>query len=244
MSIVWASGLVTTALPASERGQAVAQRHRERVVPRRDDPDDALGHVVDLDPGQARGRRPSRRSVSRCSCAGAAVVAGGQRDVQRLVEGVLAGLAGLPADQVDDLVLPVQHQVVQPQQDRRPVVDARLRCHASCARRARAKASSTSASLDCGIIASGWPVIGEYVGDALAGGGDDPVGQRPDVVRLQGVGRPGVVLGVVPEGRSRDRAAHSCTETKSPQPPLHNGSVCKTPGRSSACSTWARTTES
>ncbi len=33
--------------------EAVTQRHRERVVPGRDDADDALGHPVDLDPGQA-----------------------------------------------------------------------------------------------------------------------------------------------------------------------------------------------
>ena len=37
-----------------QRGQAVAERHRERVVPRRDDADDALRDAVDLDPGQAR----------------------------------------------------------------------------------------------------------------------------------------------------------------------------------------------
>ena len=41
----------------------------------------------------------------------------------RLVEGVLAGLAGLPHDQVDDLVLAVEHEVVQAQQRGRALVE-------------------------------------------------------------------------------------------------------------------------
>ena len=36
-----------------------------------------------------------------------------------------------------------------------------VRAQAVCARRARRKASATSASLDCGTCASGWPVSGE-----------------------------------------------------------------------------------
>ena len=54
---------------------------------------------------------------------GAAVVPGGERDVQRLLERVLARLARLQADQVEDLRLPVEHQVVQPQQRRSSGVD-------------------------------------------------------------------------------------------------------------------------
>ena len=61
--MVWASGLATTALPASSAGQAVAERHRERVVPGRDDADDALGDPVDLDPGE---RRERRRACAGC----------------------------------------------------------------------------------------------------------------------------------------------------------------------------------
>ena len=108
-----------------QRGQPVAERHRERVVPGRDDPDDALGHPVDLDPGQAGYDAELALGVE-VLVRRTAVVAGGQRDVQRLVERVLPGLAGLPHDQVDDLVLAVEHQVVQPQQALRPLVDADL----------------------------------------------------------------------------------------------------------------------
>ena len=108
-----------------QRGEAVAERHRERVVPGADDADDALGHPVDLDPGQA-GYDAELALRVEVLVRGAAVVAGGQRDVQRLVERVLPGLAGLPHDQVDDLVLAVEHQVVQPQQALRALVDADL----------------------------------------------------------------------------------------------------------------------
>ena len=66
-----------------------------------------------------------RDSIDEVAARRTAVVAGGQRDVQRLVEGVLAGLAGLPADQVDDLVLAVQDEVVQPQQQRRALLQGR-----------------------------------------------------------------------------------------------------------------------
>ena len=131
---------------AGEQGrEAVAQRHRERVVPRRDDPDDALGHVVDLDPGQPRDDAELALGVE-VLVRRAGVVARGQRDVQRLVEGVLAGLAGLPADQVDDLVLAVEHQVVQPQQQLRRAARSVVRAQACCAVRARA-----NASLDVGL---------------------------------------------------------------------------------------------
>ena len=94
--MVWASGLVTTALPASRAGSAVDERQVERVVPGRDDADDALGHLVDLDPGEP-GTTPQPALGVEVLVGGARVVAGGQRDVQRLVERVLAGLAGLPA---------------------------------------------------------------------------------------------------------------------------------------------------
>ena len=79
-----------------QRRQPVAERHRERVVPGRDDADDALGHAVDLDPGQPRDDAELALGVE-VLVRRARVVAGGQRDVQRLVERVLAGLAGLPA---------------------------------------------------------------------------------------------------------------------------------------------------
>ena len=60
---------------------------------------------------------PHRREVA----AGAArVVPGGERDVDQLLERVPARLAGLELHQVEHLGLPVEQQVVQPQEHRRP----------------------------------------------------------------------------------------------------------------------------
>ena len=110
------SGLCTTALPASSAGRPSEIAMRERVVPGRDDPDDALGDLVDVDPGEHRidADPPLRAEVL---SSGAGVVARRHRDVRDLLEGVLAGLARLPLDQVEDLVLPVEHQVVEVEQD-------------------------------------------------------------------------------------------------------------------------------
>ena len=46
VSVVWMSGRSTTALPASSAGKRVGDGEGERVVPRRDDADDALGVAV------------------------------------------------------------------------------------------------------------------------------------------------------------------------------------------------------
>ena len=114
------------------------------------------------------GTTPSRRSGVEVPVGGAGVVAGGQRDVERLVEGVLAGLAGLPHDQVDDLVLAVEHQVVQPQQHRRALVERASGPRPPGRAGRGAKASATSSSLDCGTWASGAPVSGVSTRDRAA----------------------------------------------------------------------------
>ena len=90
-------GLGDHRVAGQQRRQAVDEREVERVVPGRDDPDDALGHLVDLDPGQTR-HQPELALGVEVPVRGPAVVARGQRDVQRLVERVLARLAGLPDD--------------------------------------------------------------------------------------------------------------------------------------------------
>ena len=61
-------GLVHDGVAGEQGGQPVGQRHRERVVPGRDDPDDALGDAVDLDPGEHGARR--RRGGSAPGAAG------------------------------------------------------------------------------------------------------------------------------------------------------------------------------
>ena len=86
-----------------------------------------------------------------------------------------------------------------------------VRAHAAWARRARRNASATSASLDCGMCASGCPVSGEDDHDRLAGRRDQPLGQLGGVLGLEGQRGAGVVLGVVRPGdpaRGR-RLAHS-----------------------------------
>ena len=152
-------GLGDDGVAGQQRREAVAQRHRERVVPGRDDADDALGDPVELDPGEHREDAADAAGVE-VLVGRAPVVAGGERDVERLVEGVLAGLAGLPADQVDDLLLAVEHEVVEPQQRRGADVDRRTR-PLLLGLRARRNASSTSAAVDCGMWARGWSPSGD-----------------------------------------------------------------------------------
>ena len=187
-------GLDHHGVAGQQRGQAVAQRQGEGVVPRRDDADHALGQVVHLDVGEA-GEHAGHAPAVEVVVGGAGVVAGGERDVRELQEGVLAGLAGLDADQVADLLLPVEHQVVEPQQ----------RGGALGQRGARPGLLRPPGPRD------GLPDVGlarlRDVGDrlpverrlhrcGLAGGGQDPPGEVLRVVGLQGVRRPRVVLGV------------------------------------------------
>ena len=121
--------------------------------------------MVDVDARQRR-EQPGPALGVEVATGRAGVVARGQRDVAQLLEAVLARLAGLPADHVQDLVLTVEHQVVEAQQASVALLD-RGPAHAACARRARRNASATSASLDCGMLASGWPVSGELDHDRL-----------------------------------------------------------------------------
>ena len=125
------------------------------------------------------------------------VVAGGERDVQRLVERVLAGLAGLQADQVDDLVLAVEHQVVQPEQGLRRGRSSGVRAQASWARRARRNASSTSSSRDCGMCASGWSPIGDRTSTVRPEVATRRSVRLADVAAVERVRRGRVVLGIV-----------------------------------------------
>ncbi len=185
-------------------GQAVAESQGEGVVPGGDDPDHALGQPVHLDAGQP-GEHAGHPAGGEVVRGGTGVVARGQGDVGQLEEGVLAGLAGLDADQVADLVLTVQDQVVQPQQRLRALLDRRPR----------------PGLLRPAGAGHGLPdVLGRGLRDVrhrlaverrldrrgLAAGRHDASGQVGDVVGLEGVGRPGVVLGV---GRTVDQRSSS-----------------------------------
>ena len=187
-------GLGHHRVAGQERRDAVAERHRERVVPRRDDADDTLRHAVDLGTGEHREHAADAPGVE-VLVGGAGVVARGEREVGDLEVGVLAGLARLPHDEVDELLLPVEEQVVQPQERRRPVVDGggrprRLRPARAGERlghvgRARLRDVRERRAADR-----------RRDGDRLTGGADEAPRQAGDVRAVEAVGGGGVVLGV------------------------------------------------
>ncbi len=164
---------------------------------------------------------------------GAPVVAGGQRDVERLVEGVLAGLARLPDDQVDDLLLAVEHEVVQPQERRGPHVDRRTGPLLLGASRAAERLVDVRLGRLRDVRER---LVAERRADlgGPAGGGDHPAGEGRDVAAVEGVGRGGVVLGVV--GTLDDRpgggvlGAHVPRVCRLPSP-CYPSVTLRTPGR-------------
>ena len=188
-------GLGHDGVAGQQRGDAVAQRHRQGVVPRRDDADDALGHPADLGTGQHREHAADALGVE-VLVRGAGVVARGEGEVGDLEVGVLAGLARLPDHEVDELDLAVEQQVVEAQQRGGAVVDRRRgpghlrlagagegRGHVG---RARLRDVRQRRAAD----------RGEH-GVRLAGRARDPAGQAGDVRPVERVGRGAVVLGVV-----------------------------------------------
>ena len=99
-----------------EGGQGVGDRQAQRVVPRGDDPDDALGVVVHPGLGE---HRVGAGDLARAQVplGGAAVVAGGESRVDDLLEGLLAHLAGLDLHEVEQLDLALEDEVVEAQED-------------------------------------------------------------------------------------------------------------------------------
>ena len=127
-------GLEHHRVAGQERRQGVADRQRERVVPGRDDADDAARMVQLVDAG---GNRHQASSAARAQVAlrAHAVVARHDRDVADLLERVLARLAGLELDQVERLGLSREHQVVEAQQHPSPVGQRPFRPVLLCAAR-------------------------------------------------------------------------------------------------------------
>ena len=76
------------------------------------------------------------------------------------------------------------------------------RLHACCALRALLNASATSTGVDCGMCASGAPLSGVSTGTVWPLEATMPPGQVVDVVGLERVRRPRVVLGI---GRPLDQ---------------------------------------
>ena len=125
-------------------------------------PTTPFGHLVDVDPGEGRvDADPPLRAEVLVRRAG--VVARGHRDVRDLLERVLARLARLPLDQVEDLVLPVEHEVVEVEQDLLRAGRAAPAPRTAAPRgRPRPRRPRRRASRAAGT-AIGWPVNGAYV---------------------------------------------------------------------------------
>ncbi len=103
---------------ACEQGrERVADGEDEGVVPGRDDADDALGPVV-LDGPREQGKHADVLDVAQQDRPATGVVPGDHRDVTDLLEGVGTGLARLELDEVEQLGLPVEDEVVDPQEHR------------------------------------------------------------------------------------------------------------------------------
>lgn len=113
-------GLHDDRVARDEGGQGVADRQFQGVVPGGDLADDParLAQLGDLGEGGHRTRVALGPQVRGRL---AAVVAGGHGDGLDLLVGVQAGLAGLQLDEVEHLGLPGQDQVVEAQQDSRPL---------------------------------------------------------------------------------------------------------------------------
>ena len=118
------SGLMTTPLPATRAAMRVGHGQHQRVVPRRDHADDALGDVVH--PGRHQAGQRAQPALGAQRPGGeAGVVPGGDRLVHDLLERPHPGLAVLGLDEVEQLVLPVEDQVVVAEQDRGPLLHRR-----------------------------------------------------------------------------------------------------------------------
>ncbi len=107
-----AVGLVHDRVASGDGRDAVGDRHGQRVVPRADQPDDALGLRGDRDAGEQRQRAVAALGLE-LLVEPTGVEASRQGDVRDLVEGVRAALARLDLDQVEQLVLVLEHEVVQ-----------------------------------------------------------------------------------------------------------------------------------
>ena len=104
-----------------ERGDRVAHRQCQRVVPWRDEADDALG-LLELRYSDGAGEDPAVPARSEQPTAIAGVVPGGDADVEQLLDRVAASLAGLPLDDVETLVAVREDQIVEPEHDAGPLL--------------------------------------------------------------------------------------------------------------------------
>lgn len=105
-------GLVDDRVAGDERGDEVVGAQGQRIVPRRDEPDDPERRVIDLGAGQpGHSTAPARRA--QCARGGKRGESADVVGVEHLVVGVLAGLAGLGLDDVEEQLLAAPDQIVQ-----------------------------------------------------------------------------------------------------------------------------------
>ncbi len=98
------------------------------------------------------------------------VVAGGDRHIDDFLEGVPPRLARLQLHEVEDLVAPVEHAVVEAQQHLASLGDRQLPPIVFCAPRARSTAANTSSRVASGISPIGLPVNGASTAMRLSPG--------------------------------------------------------------------------
>ena len=178
VSAVWVSGLCTMALPAIRPDAASGTGERERVVPRGDEADDALG-LAELDRPRGQGDGAGRAAAAEQSGGMARVVEGAEGRVADFFESVLAGFPGLPLEDVQDFGLPVEQQVGEAEEGAMRWRGERC-AHSRWAARARRNALVTSLAEDSGQGGEGFPGEGCRGDDGTAGTADHVAGQPLD----------------------------------------------------------------
>ena len=121
-------GLLHHRVTGQQRRDGVAGGKAQRIVPRRDDGDDAL-RMTDLANGRETRYDTRARSWSEQARSTAGVVATGDGDVRHLEVGVATGLAVLELDEVHQCFLVVEHQVVHAEEDLRALTHRTGRPH-------------------------------------------------------------------------------------------------------------------
>lgn len=204
-------GLHHEGVPGDERGQRIADGELERVVPRRDLADDTtrLPQLGDL--GQRRNDTgvPLRLQVRGRP---APVVPGGDGDRLHLLVGVQPGLAGLQLDEVEDLRLPLEHEVVEAEEDGGPGPDG---------------GGGPGGLGGAGPLEGGRDVLGRglgQVGQLLPGergvvrgtaGADDTSGQLGDHLGCHHIGSRAHTRGGGGHGVGTEGAAEACESVES-----------------------------
>src|SRR5665647_2244069 len=103
-------------IAGQQRRDRVGDRHRQRVVPGGDDAHHALG-LAQLDRLAEQRESPLSTARTQVSRRATRIVTAHDRGVRDLLEAVRPSLAGLELDEVEQLHLPLEHKVVEPQED-------------------------------------------------------------------------------------------------------------------------------